>query len=248
MREQAGPEGGGVALFDLDGTLLPWDMQLLFCNYVLRRRPLRRLYLFFFLPALPFAPLLGPARLKRVFLSFLWGMRRERLTELVEGFVAQHVPDAFYGEVLEEAARERARGRRTVLISASPEFYVAPVGEALRFDFAFGTRVEFGDSVPLFPKFRGGNNKHAAKVSRLREELGIRTGGIIPDSAGYSDSMADQPMLQLCEEKTVIHPEGELQALAERRGWRSLRPPRPYRDRRAFLWRCAKQVCGMDKQ
>jgi len=30
----------GYALFDLDQTIVPWDTQLSFCNYVLKREPL----------------------------------------------------------------------------------------------------------------------------------------------------------------------------------------------------------------
>ena len=71
----------------MDQTLVQWDMQLLFYNWVLRHEGWRRLYLLLFLPALPFAKLLGAEGLKRVFLSFLWGMKRERLEELVAGFV-----------------------------------------------------------------------------------------------------------------------------------------------------------------
>jgi len=246
VQETDGSDARGVALFDLDQTLLPWDMQLLFCNWVLRREPLRRFYLLLFLPVLPLAPLLGSERMKRVFLSFLWRMSRGRLAAHVDGFVAHYVPAGFYGEILAEAAAERGRGRRLVLVSASPEFYVVPVGAALGFDLALGTRVEFGERFPLLPRFPGGNNKHAAKVRRLHRELGITPGATHPDSAGYSDSIADQPMLQLCEDVTVIHPDSGLQALAGEHGWRTLRPPRPFGTRRAFRWRCLKQALGLD--
>lgn len=50
---------GGLALFDLDQTLVPWDTQLLFCNCVLREEPWRRVYLLVFLPFLPLVHVLG---------------------------------------------------------------------------------------------------------------------------------------------------------------------------------------------
>ena len=68
----------GYALFDLDQTLIPWDTQLLFCNFVLKRMPLRRLYLLTLLPLLPFYKLLGSDGLKRVFLNYLWGLSENR--------------------------------------------------------------------------------------------------------------------------------------------------------------------------
>ena len=75
--------GKGIALFDLDQTLIAWDTQLLFCNWVLRREPSRRAYLLLFLPFLVLARVLGSEGLKRIFLSFLWRMPRQRLEELV---------------------------------------------------------------------------------------------------------------------------------------------------------------------
>ena len=66
------PAKRGVALFDLDQTLVPWDTQLLFCNWVLRHEPIRRLFLLILLPFLPLSLVLGSEGMKRVFLSFLW--------------------------------------------------------------------------------------------------------------------------------------------------------------------------------
>ena len=61
----------GYALFDLDQTLIPWDTQLLFCDFVLKRAPLRRLYLLGLIPLLPFYKLLGSDGMKRVFLNYM---------------------------------------------------------------------------------------------------------------------------------------------------------------------------------
>ena len=147
--------------------------------------------------------------------------------------------------MLEEVAREKAKGRLTVMTSASPEIYAKPIGEALGFDVSLGTRVEFGDAMPLFPDFIRGNNKGAVKVDRLREELGIElVDGKLPDSAGYSDSKADLPMLELCEEVTAIHPEGSYAQRAREEGWRIMSPQRLWKDRREFASACLKMLLG----
>ncbi|NIP98490.1 MAG: HAD-IB family phosphatase [Akkermansiaceae bacterium] len=237
----------GIALFDLDQTLVPWDTQLLFCNWVLCHEPVRRLFLLILLLFLPLSSFLGSEGMKRVFLSFLWRIRRERLEELVKGFVERYVPSEFYPALLEELARESARGRRTLLVSASPEFYVRPLGEALGFDASYGTRVEFGEVMPLFPDFTGGNNKQEVKVQRLLEEGEIDGAGVQENSAGYSDSTADLPMLRLCVEVTAVNPGAELSLLAEEHGWRVFRPERPFQGKRQMAWRCLKQLCGLER-
>ena len=237
---------GGLALFDLDQTLIAWDTQLLFCNWVLRKEPLRRLYLVVFVPFLVLSKVLGSEGMKRIFLSFLWRMPRQQLEDLVEEFVAYHVPRSFYPSMLEVLAEERAKGRRLVLVSASPEFYARPLGEALGFDASYGTRIEFEGFMPLFPDFTGGNNKKEVKVSRLLEEGEIVENGVQKNSSGFSDSTVDLPMLELCEEVTVVNPGEKLWEIAESRGWETVRPSRPFSSRRAMAFRCLRQICGLD--
>ena len=237
---------GGLALFDLDQTLIAWDTQLLFCNWVLRKEPLRRLYLVVFVPFLVLSKVLGSEGMKRIFLSFLWRMPRQQLEGLVEEFVAYHVPRSFYPSMLEVLAEEHAKGRRLVLVSASPEFYARPLGEALGFDASYGTRVEFEGFMPLFPDFTGGNNKQKVKVSRLLEEGEIVENEVQKNSSGFSDSMVDLPMLELCEEVTVVNPGEKLLEVAESRGWETVRPGRPFSSRRAMAFRCLKQIFGLD--
>tara|TARA_B100001109_G_scaffold253042_1_gene250092 strand:- start:1389 stop:2138 length:750 start_codon:yes stop_codon:yes gene_type:complete len=237
---------GGLALFDLDQTLIAWDTQLLFCNWVLRKEPLRRLYLVVFVPFLVLSKVLGSEGMKRIFLSFLWRMPRQQLEDLVEEFVAYHVPRSFYPSMLEVLAEERAKGRRLVLVSASPEFYARPLGEALGFDASYGTRVEFEGFMPLFPDFTGGNNKKEVKVSRLLEEGEIVENEVQKNSSGFSDSTVDLPMLELCEEVTVVNPGEKLWEIAESRGWETVRPSRPFSSRRAMAFRCLRQICGLD--
>ena len=237
---------GGLALFDLDQTLIAWDTQLLFCNWVLRKEPVRRLYLVVFVPFLVLSKVLGSEGMKRIFLSFLWRMPRQQLEDLVEEFVAYHVPRSFYPSMLEVLAEERAKGRRLVLVSASPEFYARPLGEALGFDASYGTRVEFEGFMPLFPDFTGGNNKKEVKVSRLLEEGEIVENGVQKNSRGFSDSTVDLPMLELCEEVTVVNPGEKLWEIAESRGWETVRPSRPFSSRRAMAFRCLRQICGLD--
>jgi len=237
---------GGLALFDLDQTLIAWDTQLLFCNWVLRKEPVRRLYLLVFLPFLALSRVLGSEGMKRVFLSFLWRMPRRGIEGLVEGFVAHHVPRSFYPSMLDVLAEERAKGRRLVLVSASPEFYARPLGEALGFDASYGTRVDFESTMPLFPDFIGGNNKREVKVSRLLEEGEILEKGIQENSSGFSDSTVDLPMLELCEEVTVVNPGETLRKIAESRGWETVCPSRPFSNRRAMAFRCLRQICGLD--
>jgi HAD superfamily hydrolase (TIGR01490 family) len=233
----------GLALFDFDGTLIPWDTQVLFADFVLRREPVRRLYLPLFLACLPAAGILGDEGMKRVFLSYLWGVDKERLGGWTREFAATWVPGRCYPEVVEKLERHRAAGHLTVLASASPDFYVREVGRLLGFDVALGTAVEVGDRVGLFPDLS--NHKGSAKVRRLSELLGPPGAGVWAGSHGYTDSSADLPMMRCCEGGTVVNPSPRLTLEAERRGWEVLRPPVPWKSRTDKAVRILRFIAGI---
>lgn len=233
-----------LALFDLDGTLLADDTQLLFCQFVLQRQPLRRAFLPFFLAFTPAAAcrLLGETEMKRLFLSYLWRLPRTDVEALARTFAREVVPPLLYPELQAELERHRREGRRLVLTSASPEFYVREIAAQLGFDHAFGTPVVLEPRQPLVPDIDGENNKREVKLARLE------AAGLLPcdqaNSWAYSDSMADLPLLQLAGHAVCINPGRRLSAKAARRGWTILRPRRPWSTQLGRTWRMARQALG----
>ncbi len=233
----------GIALFDLDGTLIAWDCQLLFRHFVLRREPWRGIFLPVFLVFLPLAGLLGAGGMKRVFLSYLWRMDRETLAQYSREFAASLMP-AIYPELRTQLEAHRAAGHLLILASASPEFYVAEIGRELGFDLTLGTSVELG---PFFPDLI--NHKGSAKVARLKQVLPAAyfENGKLPRCHGYTDSRADLPMLALCDSATVVNPSPSLTALAKNSGWEILRPARPWQSRLGFAARALALLVGIGR-
>jgi phosphoserine phosphatase len=239
---EQGKKSGGVALFDLDGTILAWDTQVLFCGYVMRREGRRRVLLLPWLLATPLAPVLGAGGMKRLFLGYLSGVRRAKLEGWVRDFVAEWFPDRCFPEVLEEIEAQRRAGRRLILASASPEWWVEEVGRVLGFDLALGTPVEWVEPLHSLPALA--NHKGEAKVRRLRW-LGIAPEeGKIPMSVGYTDSTADLPMLGICEEGVVVNPGAKLESIAEAKGWKILRPGTPWNGKLGKGWMFLRAMLG----
>ena len=236
----------GIALFDLDGTLLPWDCQLLFRHHVVRREPWRGIFLPVFLAFLPLTRLLGAGGMKRVFLSYLWRMAPEDLAEHSRTF-ADRAAAAIYPELREEISRHREAGDLLILASASPQFYVSEIGRRLGFDLALGTPVETGESCPFFPDLE--NHKGAAKVARLDELLPASyfNGGKLVRSRGYTDSTADLPMLALCDTATVVNPSLRLEKAALDNGWTIVRPRRPWSSTAGFISRVVRLLFGIGR-
>ena len=215
----------GIALFDMDGTLLAWDCQLLFRHHVLRAEPSRLFSVPLFLAFLPFAMLLGTENMKRVFHCFLWKMPPNRVAELSREFAEKLMP-SIYPELKAALAEHKAAGHLTILSSASPECYAAEVGRLLGFDISLGTILK---NNLLFPELT--NHKGKNKVIRLRELLPASyfIGEKLVNSHGYTDSTADLPMLAICDKATVVNPKPSLERLAEQNGWSILRRVRPWK-------------------
>jgi phosphatidylglycerophosphatase C len=234
----------GIALFDLDGTLIAWDCQLLFRHHVIRRELWRALLLPVFLVCLPFWKILTTAGMKRIFLSYLWRMPAATLAAHSRAFAASLMP-AIYPELREMLENHRRQGHLLILASASPEFYVAEIGSALGFDLALGTPVATAPICPLFPALQ--NHKGAAKVERIRKRLPDShfAEGKLLHSQGYTDSRADLPMLALCQSATVVNPAPALATLAHASGWQIIRPARPWRSRAGFACRGLALLTGL---
>jgi len=233
----------GIALFDLDGTLIAWDCQLLFRHFVLRREPWRGVFLPVFLAFLPLAGLLGAGGLKRVFLCYLWRIDPGALAQYSHEFAVWVMP-RIYLEVRELLENHRVAGDLLILASASPEFYVSEIGKELGFDLTLGTPVEMGS---FFPDLE--NHKGAAKVERLQATLPASyfENGKLRHCHGYTDSTADLPMLALCGRATVVNPSPRLTELAEESGWQIIRPVRPWKSRFGFAFRVLALLFGIGR-
>ena len=228
-------------LFDLDQTIIPWDTQLVFRCYVLRKEPARRLLTLIFLAFLPLNKVLGAGGMKRVFHSYLCGMTQDQLKKHVADFLQDWLPLLTYPEIIAEIERHRKEGSQLVLSSASPELWVKGIGHALGFHHSLGTRFDWGKRVPLFPDMIGENHKGEEKVRRLAE-LNITSG-----LAGYSDSRADLPLLALCQENTLVNPLSGVRKIGVENNWRILEPDRPWKNRLFFGLGCARQLFGFWK-
>ncbi len=228
-------ESPRYAFFDLDGTLLAQDTQLLFANYILRAEPWRRVLLLPFMLAAPFAALklLRSREMKRIFLTYLTGMSPQRLEEHVAVFVEKVLPPMFYPEIREAVEEHRRSGRTLILNSASPQFWVKPLGDALGFDHSFGTLVEVPKSgMMAFPEIDGENNKRAAKLPRMKAVLGSNFNPTapkpFPDSYTYTDGYVDLPLLACAEHGICVNPGSALTKAAAENNWTVTRPKKPF--------------------
>ena len=132
------------AFFDLDHTLLPFDTQALFCDFVLRRERWRMIGHLAFAPVavLRGCSLVRTVTAKRAFLGHLAGMKRDTLIAYSREFAEQTVKPWVYPELLTIIEEHRKAGRVLVLNTASPDFYAHDIARVLGFDHCIATCVE----------------------------------------------------------------------------------------------------------
>lgn len=237
---------GGLALFDMDGTLLPWDTQYVFSCFVFQRHPWRRLLLLFYLACLPlfFLGIWDETRMKRAFLCYLWRLPPETVLQYGREFA--ELADAWvYPELRERLQRHRNSGDACIMVSASPSFYAEPLGMLLGFDAVLGTDVALDGRMPLMPELPLGNNKGKVKVERLRNMGVLPESGIREGSIAYSDSAADVPMLLACGRQVLVNPSRKLKENARLDGAECLYPPTPWKNSLGKKWKIALFVIGM---
>jgi HAD superfamily hydrolase (TIGR01490 family) len=237
------------AFFDLDHTLLPFDTQALFCDFVLKRERWRTArHLLFFPVALGKAcKLVSTVTAKRAFLGYLAGMRRETLSAYAAEFAEKCVKPWVYPELLAIVEGHRKAGRVLVLNTASPEFYAHDIARVLGFDHCVATKVDIGEVVPRWPSVVGENNKREAKIVAMKREIpAVATASeeALRESWSYSDSSADLPLLNFAGHGVLVHPSARLAAIGREKGWEIMHPARPYGSKVGDMLAALMQVLG----
>jgi phosphatidylglycerophosphatase C len=185
-----------VAAFDLDGTLTHRDTLLPFLHRAVGRGRTYRALLASSLPLARAAALGGAHRdvaKAAVLRGVLAGTPVDGLAEAAESFADHVVAQRLRAEVRDRVEWHRNEGHELVLVSASPELYVTPIGRRLGFDTVLATRLEVDADGCLTGRLLGANCRGPEKVLRLREWRGEG----LTLAYAYGDSSGDREMLDL---------------------------------------------------
>ena len=155
------------------------------------------------------------------------GWSRDRVCEIVAETLADTVDPIVFREAIELIDQHRAEGRMVVIVSASPEEIVVPLGRYLGADAVIASRSlldEEGRYTGQMAFYAYGPFK-AEAIEGLATERGIDLAG----SYAYSDSYTDAPMLEAVGHPVAVNPDRVLHKLARERGWEVRQFVRPVR-------------------
>ena len=192
-----------LAAFDLDGTLTRRDtLRPFLLQAVGPARTYRALLASSILlaRAAAFGGTHRDAAKSAVLRRVLAGTPPEALAEAAETFADHVVARRLRPDVRARVDWHRDQGHELVLVSASPELYVAPIGRRLGFDAVLATRLEVGADGRLTGRFLGANCRGPEKVARLRHWRGDALAVVY----AYGDSTGDREMLALAQTPVKI--------------------------------------------
>lgn len=212
-------DGSGVALFDLDRTIVPGSSLVHLGRALARRGLIRRTSLARGLARNAVFTRRGAgdgsaSRLRDVLLALAAGLQQATMLDVVGEISADLTAAAFPAArwLVDEHLR---RGDFCVIVSASPQELVDGVATALGVHRAVGTMAEVVDgryTGRLLGPFCYG----PGKLTRLRAEVGPVGGR---RAAAYADSMSDLPLLRACARPVAVNPDRRLGKIAKASGW-----------------------------
>ena len=217
-----------LALFDLDGTLIPGDSDHAFGEFMV---------------ALGWVD--GPTHRRRndaffrqyqdgsldiaEYVDFTTRAWRQRSPADQQTATRRFMADVMAPQLLAPArqllARHRAAGDLMAIVTATNEFVTRPIADALGVAHLIAVRLArdadgaVTGGIDGVPSFRQGKIE---RVHAWLASLGHRLADF-ETSVFYSDSTNDLPLLDAVSEPVATNPSPALEAIAQARGWRILR-------------------------
>ncbi|MHB8438258.1 MAG: HAD family hydrolase [Acidimicrobiales bacterium] len=167
------------------------------------------------------------ARIREQVLLLTKGWDQKEVARLVREALEDVVEPIIYAEALELIDMHHAAGRRTYIVSASPEEIVQPLAEYLGVDGAIASRAV----VDLDGRYTGEMGFYAYgpyKAEAIRD-LATFEGIALEESYAYSDSYTDVPMLDAVGHPVAVNADRVLARLAREREWETMQFTRPVR-------------------
>ena len=217
-----------LALFDLDGTLIPGDSDHAFGEFMvsqgwvdadLHRQCNDAFYRQYQAGTLDIDEYI-------TFTTGAWRLRPLAEQSAASArFMAEVMQPQLLPPAFELLARHRAAGDLIAIVTATNEFITRPIADAFGVEHLLAVQLERDADGVATGRILGVPSFREGKIARVHQWL-ARLGHRLADfeaSVFYSDSTNDLPLLELVSEPVATNPSPALEAVAQERGWRILR-------------------------
>ena len=221
-----------LALFDLDGTLIPGDSDHAFGEFMVQlgwvdadahRRANDAFYQQYQAGTLDIG----------AYIAFTTGAWRQRPLAEQAAASARFMRDVMQAQLLPPAfellRQHQQAGDLVAIVTATNEFITRPIADALGVPHLLAVQLERDSEGGATGRIAGVPSFREGKIDRVQQwlaGLGRNASNPLADfeaSIFYSDSTNDLPLLELVSEPVATNPSPALEAIALQRGWRILR-------------------------
>lgn len=218
-----------AAFFDLDKTIIAKSSALAFsrpfyAKGLLNRRTVLRSGIAQFMFALNGADQDRLTAIRDEISRMVTGWDVGIVRQTIDETLHEIIDPMIHAEAVELIEKHRAEGIPIVIVSASGQPMVEPIGVRLGVDHVIATQMSVIDN-----KFSGEITFYAYgpnKAEAMRD-LAEREGWDLATSFAYSDSITDVPMLEAVGHPRAVNPDKALRKRAEEEGWPILEFKRP---------------------
>ena len=217
-----------LALFDLDGTLIPGDSDHAFGEFMitlgwvdpeLHRRANDAFYRQYLAGTLDIDEYIA-------FSTRAWRQRPLAEQQAASArFIAEVIRPQLKAPAFDLLQRHRDTGDLIAIVTATNEFVTRPIAEAFGVGHLLAVELERDAGGAATGRIAGVPSFREGKIARVHQwlrGLGHRLEGF-ERSVFYSDSTNDLPLLEIVSEPVATNPSPALEAIARERGWRILR-------------------------
>jgi HAD superfamily hydrolase (TIGR01490 family) len=213
--------GRSAAFFDLDKTVIAKSSALAFGRpfyrdgLITRRDVVKAAY-----AQLMFrwggADEQAMARTRDYLATLCKGWRAEQVRQIVNETLHDLIKPYVYAEAATLIEEHQSTGRDVVLVSASGEEMVRPIGEQLGIEDVIATRMAVEDG-----RYSGTIEFYAAGPSKVQavRDMADERGYDLAQCYAYSDSVSDVPLLETVGHPTAVNPDRALRRIAAERAW-----------------------------
>lgn len=217
-----------LALFDLDGTLLPTDSDHAFGEFMVRlgwadADAFRRANDAFYAQYL--AEQLDMDAYVRFATSAWRGRGEAELAGALRRFVDEVIRPAVHDSARALLRRHAEAGDQLAIVTATNEFVTRPIATLLGVDTLIATELQRDASGRVTGELQGVPSFREGKVARVDSWL-AQQGLHVEDferSFFYSDSTNDLALLERVSDPVATNPAPALERIARERGWPILR-------------------------
>ena len=213
-----------LALFDLDGTLIPKDSDHAFGEFAITlgwadaatfRRRNDGFYEDYLTGRLDIAAYVD-------FATSPWRGRSDaELQRAIERFLEIVVKPMLYPRAMALVQRHRQAGDLVAVVTATNDFITRPIARLFGVDELIATNLERDTGGRVTGRIDGAAAFREGKITRVHAWLASR-GQALADfdhSTFYSDSTNDLPLLQCVSSPVATNPSRDLERIALERGW-----------------------------